>query len=557
MEVEEMDGCGFSPCKRLQLNQRNHTKGLTLDPPRNHHHIFHFSLPLDPSIPSPKHVDLDENVPRRGGAAAEPRGGPPDHHLQTLNAHPLYLLAHQDSSPHQQQQDLFFYGRLDSQPDPQTRLPPPSKKRSLISHSAPRYGRKAGTAGTSSRLGGRGGGGAGGEIIEVQGGHIVRSTGRKDRHSKVCTAKGPRDRRVRLSADTAIQFYDVQDRLGYDRPSKAVDWLIKKAKAAIDELAQLPAWKPMATTVASSAPTATNAAATADQETMIDFRQTATALDPDEGSGLGSRQHRQMDEIEKQRNDDTPNSSFLPSSLDSDTIADTIKSFFPMGVSADHSSSSSMQFHGYSADLISRTSSQSQDLRLSLQSFQEQPVLLRPHHSQAHEQGHHQQYHQVVFAGTPHHHHHHHNQLGFDGSPSSSSAASTWLSDHQRIMQWNSSGGDIGISTAAPSGSGGLMFGSSTVASMPTIFGQHGHSFQQRGPLQSSNMASVHAWIDPTTAIATYDHQVMPGIGFAMGSYAGYSDITARIRGQEEEMHDDLNLSSLSCPASEEDLGAV
>ncbi|KAH0468103.1 hypothetical protein IEQ34_003136 [Dendrobium chrysotoxum] len=75
-----------------------------------------------------------------------------------------------------------------------------------------------------------------GEIVEVQGGHIVRSIGRKDRHSKVCTSKGPRDRRVRLSAHTAIQFYDVQDRLGYDRPSKAVDWLMKNAKAAIDEL---------------------------------------------------------------------------------------------------------------------------------------------------------------------------------------------------------------------------------------------------------------------------------------------------------------------------------
>lgn len=79
-----------------------------------------------------------------------------------------------------------------------------------------------------------------GEIVEVEGGHIVRSTGRKDRHSKVYTAKGPRDRRVRLSALTAIQFYDVQDRLGFDRPSKAVDWLIKKAKTSIDDLTQLP-----------------------------------------------------------------------------------------------------------------------------------------------------------------------------------------------------------------------------------------------------------------------------------------------------------------------------
>ncbi|XP_062021191.1 transcription factor TCP10-like [Rosa rugosa] len=52
------------------------------------------------------------------------------------------------------------------------------------------------------------------------------------------------DRRVRLAAHTAIQFYDMQDRLRYDRPSKAVDWLIKKSKAAIDELDELPPWNP-------------------------------------------------------------------------------------------------------------------------------------------------------------------------------------------------------------------------------------------------------------------------------------------------------------------------
>ncbi|XP_024520501.1 transcription factor TCP2-like isoform X1 [Selaginella moellendorffii] len=65
-------------------------------------------------------------------------------------------------------------------------------------------------------------------------------SGGKDRHSKVNTARGPRDRRVRLSVSTAIQFYDIQDRLGYDQPSKAIEWLLKKAKPAIDELNQLP-----------------------------------------------------------------------------------------------------------------------------------------------------------------------------------------------------------------------------------------------------------------------------------------------------------------------------
>ncbi|EPS61537.1 hypothetical protein M569_13260, partial [Genlisea aurea] len=71
-------------------------------------------------------------------------------------------------------------------------------------------------------------------------GRVVRCSGRKDRHSKVSTARGTKDRRVRLSPRTAIQFYDVQDRLGYDRPSKAIDWLMKEATAAIDALRETP-----------------------------------------------------------------------------------------------------------------------------------------------------------------------------------------------------------------------------------------------------------------------------------------------------------------------------
>ncbi|XWS12339.1 hypothetical protein CRYUN_Cryun37aG0081400 [Craigia yunnanensis] len=68
---------------------------------------------------------------------------------------------------------------------------------------------------------------------------VSRASGGKDRHSKVLTSKGLRDRRVRLSVTTAIQFYDLQDRLGYDQPSKAVEWLIKKAADAIAELPSL------------------------------------------------------------------------------------------------------------------------------------------------------------------------------------------------------------------------------------------------------------------------------------------------------------------------------
>uniref|UniRef100_A0A0E0CRH7 TCP domain-containing protein n=1 Tax=Oryza meridionalis TaxID=40149 RepID=A0A0E0CRH7_9ORYZ len=60
-----------------------------------------------------------------------------------------------------------------------------------------------------------------------------------DKHSKVVTSRGLRDRRVRLSVPTAIAFYDIQDRLGVDRPSKAIEWLICAAAATIDTLPSL------------------------------------------------------------------------------------------------------------------------------------------------------------------------------------------------------------------------------------------------------------------------------------------------------------------------------
>ncbi|KAL9309543.1 Transcription factor TCP3 [Arabidopsis thaliana] len=167
-------------------------------------------------------------------------------------------------------------------------------------------------------------GGGCGEIVEVQGGHIVRSTGRKDRHSKVCTAKGPRDRRVRLSAPTAIQFYDVQDRLGFDRPSKAVDWLITKAKSAIDDLAQLPPWNP-ADTLRQHAAAAANAKP----------RKTKTLISPPPPQPEETEHHR-------------------------------------IGEEEDNESTSTQQ--SYHHQPPSRGNTQNQDLlRLSLQSFQNGP----------------------------------------------------------------------------------------------------------------------------------------------------------------------------------------
>ncbi|KAK8579255.1 hypothetical protein V6N12_069584 [Hibiscus sabdariffa] len=298
----------------------------------------------------------------------------------------------------------------------------------------------------------------GGEIVEVQGGHIVRSTGRKDRHSKVCTAKGPRDRRVRLSAHTAIQFYDVQDRLGYDRPSKAVDWLIKKAKSAIDELAKLPPWNPLNTMISTKKPNKQEdpkaSTATADDDFHIE-------------NDVQSLEQREMgDDL------DNNNSGFLPVS---DEIADTIKSFFPLGVS-------------------SETSSHSQDLRLSLQSFPE-PILLHHHREYqvaATAQGH--NYEHVLFSGTT-------ALAGFD-EPSAG-----WEHHHQHPA-------DIGKFQrlfAAESGGGngcGFFFGTPSQQPLPQAFGQNSQFFSQRGPLQSSNTPWVRAWMDQP--IDEHQHHQIP-----------------------------------------------
>ncbi|KAJ7948718.1 transcription factor TCP4-like [Quillaja saponaria] len=412
---------------------------------------------------------------------------------------------------------------------------------------------------SSSRLGLRSGGG---EIVEVQGGHIVRSTGRKDRHSKVCTAKGPRDRRVRLAAHTAIQFYDVQDRLGYDRPSKAVDWLIKKAKASIDELAELPAWNPNASTTNISSQQQQQQEQRQQQingenensigvhraagDAISSNSRRATTLVGSDGDGRFSEcSARNLQQFGENPNN---SSSFLPPSLGDDAIADTIKSFFPMGAAAE-TQSSSMQFQNYPPDLLSRTNSQNQDLRLSLQSFQDPILLQHQHNHQAHHQSqnhHHNE--QVLFSGTP---------LGFDGT------ATGWSEHHHpselgrfhRMVAWNAgvdtgSGGHggAGVGVGGSGGGGGFLFNSPPTPThmqppLQPLFGQN-QFFSQRGPLQSSNTPSTRAWIDPSIATITEHypstiHQTSTSaIGFTSGGFSGFR-IPARIQGEEE--HDGIS----------------
>ncbi|KAJ0100282.1 hypothetical protein Patl1_21496 [Pistacia atlantica] len=66
-------------------------------------------------------------------------------------------------------------------------------------------------------------------------GTCKRPAARKDRHSKIYTAQGYRDRRVRLSIDIAREFFDLQDTLGFDKASKTLEWLLMKSRNAIHE----------------------------------------------------------------------------------------------------------------------------------------------------------------------------------------------------------------------------------------------------------------------------------------------------------------------------------
>ncbi|GLJ45296.1 hypothetical protein SUGI_0953300 [Cryptomeria japonica] len=57
-----------------------------------------------------------------------------------------------------------------------------------------------------------------------------------DRYSKVQTCRGLRDRRIRLTSETAIKLYDIHDRLGFKQPTESVEWLLQQAQPAMSHL---------------------------------------------------------------------------------------------------------------------------------------------------------------------------------------------------------------------------------------------------------------------------------------------------------------------------------
>lgn len=72
-----------------------------------------------------------------------------------------------------------------------------------------------------------------------QGRRKRRKSEKSDRHSKIITAKGPRNRRVRLSMEIGRKFFDLQDLLGFDKASKTLDWLFQKSHTSIKELIRM------------------------------------------------------------------------------------------------------------------------------------------------------------------------------------------------------------------------------------------------------------------------------------------------------------------------------
>ncbi|KAJ6293652.1 hypothetical protein OIU76_021835 [Salix suchowensis] len=63
-----------------------------------------------------------------------------------------------------------------------------------------------------------------------------KRSSKKDRHSKINTAQGPRDRRMRLSLKVARDFFDLQDKLRFDKASKTVEWLLTQARTEIKKI---------------------------------------------------------------------------------------------------------------------------------------------------------------------------------------------------------------------------------------------------------------------------------------------------------------------------------
>ncbi|KAF4388901.1 hypothetical protein G4B88_019083 [Cannabis sativa] len=97
-----------------------------------------------------------------------------------------------------------------------------------------------------------------------------------------------------------------EEHLGYDRPSKAVDWLIKKAKNSIDKLAELPPWHPTENLATEDPDPHAAAAAVA-----VDSTEMGLTVEKSEFSGYNFQLHRQLGH-EHSNADHHNGSGFIP-----------------------------------------------------------------------------------------------------------------------------------------------------------------------------------------------------------------------------------------------------
>ena len=184
-------------------------------------------------------------------------------------------------------------------------------------------------------------------------------------------------------------------------------------------------------------------------------------------------------------------------------------------------------FHNYTPDLLSRTGSQSQELRLSLQPLPD-PMFHHPQQQQQHRSNSHDTNgtaHQAIFPGAANY------PFGGGGAMWGEQAQS------QRMLPW---------SVPDPGGGGGSTGGylfnvSQQAAHMQAALNGQNQFFFQRGPLQSSNQPSDRGWPETVEAgdsdpMQQQHHQegLNPSVGFAPSvSFSGFR-IPARIQGDEE-----------------------
>ena len=132
---------------------------------------------------------------------------------------------------------------------------------------------------------------------------------KRDRHSKINTARGPRDRRMRLSLKVAPEFFGLQELLGYDTASRTVEWLLLKSK---DEIKKLEREKKRSSTSTSTVggSKSANSSASDECEVVSGIDDVAVNCDGDQQGSVS--QEKPLTKEKKIRHSQSRKSAFHP-----------------------------------------------------------------------------------------------------------------------------------------------------------------------------------------------------------------------------------------------------